>query len=157
MPAPDHAPGAHPAFLWEPPLPAIRALINIAASPRDVWNALITPEGLSGWLVQGARIEPRAGGRVVWTLPPAAEAEPVEARGMLHTFRPTSHIEIAWDRGGTFPARGTRMAFSLARDGDETRLSLVHSGEPLDDEALRAELEKGWKRDLKALQTLLDR
>jgi hypothetical protein len=58
---------------------------------------------------------------------------------------------------GKYEGRGSRISFQVARDGDETRLSLVQSGgEALEDEERRAALDKEWRRDLKALQGMLD-
>jgi len=136
-------------------MPSIRRQILVAAPPRRVWNALTTAEGLSQWWVDEARIEGRKGGRVVLGSQDA-EGEPVEDRGLIHTWRPTSHLEIAFDRIGTGGLAGTHLAFQLAMDGDETRVSLVHSGELLDDAEAYASLDKEWRQALTALQTLLD-
>jgi uncharacterized protein YndB with AHSA1/START domain len=136
-------------------MPAIRQIVHIAATPRAVWKALTTVEGLKSWLVDEARLEPRDGGRVVWAYH-GDDDDMIEGRGMIHKWRPTSHFEISWDRQGPFPSAGTHMVFKLARDGDETRLSLVQSGPVTDDDESRAEILKEWKRDLKALQSMLD-
>lgn len=138
-------------------MPAIRRHIHIAAAPRAIWKALTTAEGLTGWLADEARIEPRKGGRVV-LVNEDDEGNPVEERGMIHKWRPTSHLEIAWDNMGNFPTRGTTVSFQLAIDGDETRLSLVHSGrsEVLDDEERRSQLDTDWRRAFKSLQSMLD-
>lgn len=155
-------------------MPAIRRQINIAAPPRAVWNVLTTGEGLSSWLTVAARIEGREGGRIVLTQGAApgqaageteaegaaetVEARPLEARGIVHTWRPTSHLEIAFDRAGQSELRGSHMAFKLARDGDESRLTLVHSGgEALDDELRRGAIDRAWAQALTQLQALLDR
>lgn len=136
-------------------MPAIRRQINIAAPPRAVWNALTTSEGLARWWASAARIEPREGGRVVVTT--GLEGEEKEGRGLVHTWRPTSHLELAFDRVGDSDLRGTHVAFKLARDGVETRLTLVHSGgEALEDEARRGALDRGWSKALESLQSTLD-
>lgn len=138
---------------------AIRRQINIAAAPRTVWRALTTPEGLAGWWATAAdteaRVEPREGGRIVFS---TGEGEAIaELRGIIHTWRPTSHLELAFDKVGSNELRGSLTAFKLARDGDETRLTLVHSGgEALDDVVRRAFLEKAWDKALNALQSRLD-
>ena len=137
-------------------MPAIRHHVHIASTPRKVWAALTTAEGLMNWWVDEARVDSRKGGRVVIEFEDD-EGNPVEARGMIHTFRPTSHFEIVWDHMGDFPNRGSRMAFKVARDGDEVRVSLVHSGGPLlEDEEQREAMIKEWRRDMRALQGLLD-
>jgi len=137
-------------------MPAIRRHVFIAASPRTVWKALTTVEGLEKWCADEARIDPRKGGRVVFQIEDA-EGEPVEERGIIHTWRPTSHLEIAWDSIGSFPTKSTQVTFKVARDGDETRLSLVHRGAVFDeDEELRAWLDDEWKGRFEFLQSWLD-
>jgi len=120
-----------------------------------VWKALTTSEGLCQWLVDDARFEGRKGGRVVVSAEDEA-GNPIEECGLVHTWRPTSHLELAWDSIGKGPNKGTRWLFQLARDGDETRVSLVHSGSALDDEMLRTMLEQDWSRSMRALQEWLD-
>ncbi len=135
---------------------AIRQQLNIAAPPRTVWNALTTPDGLASWWVDEARIDPREGGRIV-LISEGDDGEPMEERGMVHTFRPTRKLEIAWDNVGQAPTKGTRVAFQVARDGKETRISVVHSGGGvLDEEEAREELDKGWRSALKALRSVLE-
>ena len=136
-------------------MPAIRRHVHIAATPRAVWKALTTPEGLTGWLSDDARIEPRSGGRVVLSSV-GDDGEPVEERGIIHTWRPTSHLEISWDRIGRAETAGSHVSFQVARDGDEVRLSLVHSGDVLDDDAVREALDTEWKQALSALQESLE-
>ncbi len=136
-------------------MPAIRRQINIAAPPRAVWNVITTGDGLARWFAASARVEPREGGRVV--LAREGETESAEARGLIHTWRPTSHLEITFDRAGGSELRGSHIAFKLARDGEESRLTLVHSGgEALEDEARRAAMDGHWAKALVALQALLD-
>ncbi len=135
---------------------AIRQQINIAAPQRTVWNALTTSDGWKGWWADEARVEPREGGRIV-LVTEDDEGKPVEERGIVHELKPTRRLEIAWD--GTSPAKtkGTRLQFTISKDGDETRLALVHSGGGvLDDEAQRAVLDKEWRDALRALRESLE-
>ena len=138
-------------------MPAIRRQINIATSPRAVWNALTTADGLAGWWAASARVEARAGGRIV-LVPIGNEDARAEGRGLIHLWRPTSHLEIAFDRVGESELKGSLVAFKLARDGEETRLTLVHSGgDALDDAERRLALDKGWDKALATLQAMLDK
>lgn len=135
---------------------SIRRHVHIAAPSRAVWNAVTTGEGLSSWWVDSARVDGRQGGRLVlqWT---DDDGKEVEAWGMFHELRPTAQVEVLFDRVGSSPLRGCRLAFQVARDGAETRLSvLLADGEALNDPAQREALDAGWRRDLKALQDLLD-
>ncbi len=135
---------------------AIRHQVNIAVPTRTVWKALTTPEGLTSWWADEARIDARKGGIIVITTE-GEDGEPVEERGILHELRPTRKVEIKWDPGSYPPTAGTRVTFQLARDGDETRLSLVHSGGgALEDEETRAALEKDWHRALRGLRDALE-
>ncbi len=132
---------------------AIRQQINIAVPVRAVWKALTTDDGLAAWWGEAARIDARDGGRVVLSL----GGEGGELRGLVHELRPTRTVEIAWDNVGQASAKGTRVTFGLARDGEETRLSVVHSGAgALDDAEQRAALEESWRKALLKLRTWLE-
>lgn len=135
---------------------AIRQQINIDASPRAVWRALTTEAGVTSWWVDEARMDARAGGRVVLTSQDD-EGNPLEERGIFHEIRPTRKIEIAWDSSSPAPTKGTRIEFHIARDGDETRVSVVHAGGGvLEDEAARGVLDKAWRQALHALRDALE-
>ena len=137
-------------------MPSIRQQLNIAAPPRSVWNAITTAEGLTSWWVDEARIDAREGGRIV-LVSEGDDGEPVEERGLVHTCRPTRKFEIAWDSTSPAPTKGTRIQFQVARDGRETRISIIHSGGGiLDDEEQWPELDRGWKLALKALRRSLE-
>ena len=138
-------------------MPAIRRHIHIATGPRRVWKALTTAEGLTSWLADEARIDARKGGRVVM-VGEDDDGNPVTELGIIHKWRPTSHLEIIWDTIGDFPTRGSKVAFQLALDGDETRLSNIHSGggSLFENEEERSQLDTDWRRALKGLQSMLD-
>lgn len=137
-------------------MPAIRRQINIAASPRTVWRALTTAEGLCSWWADDARVDAREGGRIVLQSEDD-DGNPVEERGIFHELRPIRKIEIAWDSSSPAPTKGTRITFQVARDGDETLVNLVHSGGgPLDDEEQREALDKTWRQALLALRDALE-
>jgi uncharacterized protein YndB with AHSA1/START domain len=136
-------------------MPAIRRQVHIVCSPRAAWRALTTAEGLEKWLADDARIDGRKGGRVVLS-GTGFDAEN-EARGIVHTWRPTAKFEVAWDSVGQFEGKSSHFSFVVARDGDETRVSIVHSGgEALDDEERREKLDVVWKDAFATLQALLD-
>jgi len=135
---------------------AIRQQINIAAPIRAVWNALTTKDGLEAWWADEARVDATVGGRLVITVDDA-EGQPIEERGLFHKLRPTREIEIAWDSTSPAPTKGTRILFQVARDRDETRLRVVHSGGGvLNDEESREDLDKWWRRQLKMLRRDLE-
>lgn len=137
-------------------MPSIRQQINIAAPTRVIWNLLTTAEGWTQWWAEEARLEPRSGGRIVLTIE-GDDGEPVEERGVFHALRPTRKLEIAWDATSPAKTRGTRLQFTISRDGDEARLALIHSGGGiLDDEEERASLEREWRSALRALRSHLE-
>jgi len=135
-------------------LATVRQQINIAASARVIWNALTTAEGLSSWWVDEARVDTRAGGRVVITTEDE-NGEPIEEIGMFQQLRPTRKIEIKWGSNSPGALRKTRLEFVLARDGDETRVAVIHSGVE-EDEDDNAALEKEWRQALLALRSSLE-
>lgn len=76
---------------------------------------------------------------------------------MFHECRPTRRIEIAWDASSPDPiTRGTRVQISLGQQGDETQVMILHSGEPLNDDATRSAIEAAWKADLLRLRAALE-
>ncbi len=134
---------------------AIRRHVHISCTPRAAWRALTTAEGLEKWLADEARIDGRKGGRVVLS-GTDFDAEH-DACGIVHTWRPTAKFEVSLDNVGQFEAKGGHVSFQVARDGDETRVSVVHSGgEALTDEERREKLIEAWKSALSSLQQLLD-
>jgi uncharacterized protein YndB with AHSA1/START domain len=137
-------------------MPAIRRQINIAAPQRTVWNMLTTADGWKAWYADEARFDANSGGRVVLQTEDD-DGNPVEEVGTVLTFKPTRKLEIRWERGTTANTVDTVLSFGLARDGDETRVSLIHRGAgPLEEEEARAELDKTWRQSLKALRGVLE-
>ncbi len=137
-------------------MPSIRRQINIDASPRQVWRAITTTAGWTSWYADEARVDARKGGRITLTTLDD-DGEPVDEVGIFLAFRPIRKMEVSWDSASPAATKGTRLSFQVARDGDETRLSLVHSGGGvLDDEDARAELEREWRQAFIALRDHLE-
>ncbi len=135
---------------------SIRRQVNIAATQRAVWNAFTSVDGWTSWYADEARCDARVGGRVVLVADYDDDENPIEEAGVFHKLRPTSKLEIAFDRCPT-PMSGARLAIQLARDGDETRVSMVLSkAEALSDDEQREELDATWRRAFSALQSALD-
>ena len=134
---------------------AIRRHVYIANGARAVWQALTTAEGLEKWLAEDARVDGRVGGRVVLSGTDLDSEH--DLVGIIHTWRPTSRLEISWDSIGVAETKGSSVLFQVARDGDETKVNIVHSGgEATDDEERREKLDNAWKVALETLQALLD-
>lgn len=134
---------------------SVRQQINIDASPRTVWKQLTTSEGLSAWWADEARVDPTTGGRVVLTSEDD-EGAPLEERGTFLEVRPTRRLEIKFDPGSPGPTAGSRLKFQIARDGEETRVGVIHSGAFLEDAEIFARYDKEWKSALKALRSSLE-
>lgn len=129
-------------------MPMIRRQVSIEASPRAAWNAFTRPEGLQAWIASSARVDGRQGGRVQLGM-----ADGTEHGGYFHGFRPTSRLEVRWDRG---PWKGAFTSVAIARDGAETVVNLQHDGPGMDDEATRAPLDEFWRKVLLGLRDKLE-
>jgi uncharacterized protein YndB with AHSA1/START domain len=134
---------------------SIRRQVTIDAAPRAIWGALTTGDGLAGWLCDEARVDARTGGRVVLKME-ADDGSPIEQTGVLLTCRPTSKLEIAWDKASQGPWKGTTTTFSVARDGEESVVNLVHAGSLLENADTRTRLDTDWRRALTALRDTLE-
>jgi uncharacterized protein YndB with AHSA1/START domain len=131
----------------------IRRQISIAATPRTVWNALTTAEGL-GWLGAEARVDARAGGRI--TLKVKSAGDPVEETGIFHVFRPTAKLEITWDKFSKGPWKSMLTQVQVVRDRGETVVNVQHIGDALEDAAVRDGIDATWKRALMKLRDSLE-
>jgi uncharacterized protein YndB with AHSA1/START domain len=137
-------------------MPSIRRQIHIAAGNRAVWRMLTTSDGWTQWYADEARVDGRKGGRVILQSEDD-EGELVDEVGTIVTWRPTSKLEIRWDTSSPALTKGTALTFTVGREGDETRLALIHSGGgPLDDEEARAALDTTWRQSLTALRDALE-
>lgn len=130
----------------------IRRQVSIDASSRTIWQALTTPDGLKKWLVSEARVDARAGGRLVVKV----KGQDAEDVGFIHVFRPTGRLEIHWDKSAPGPWRGTRTAFQVAVDGGETVLNVQHMSPTFEDAAIRTPIDGAWKDALLSLRDGLE-
>ncbi|RYD31225.1 MAG: hypothetical protein EOP85_22990 [Verrucomicrobiaceae bacterium] len=103
--------------------------IRIPASPEKVWDALTKPELVKTWhMAPLQKIELEKDGEIVYARDgnvlisgTITEVEP--AAKLAHTFRfgTTGH-------SGTETDGSTLVTYTLAKDGTETVLKVVHSG-----------------------------
>ena len=128
----------------------IRRPIQINAPTRAVWNALITTEGIAGWLGSG-RVDGREGGRFVCKL-----ASGGEVTGIVNCWRPTAKAEVVFDKHSAAPWGGTTLTFAVARDGKQAAVHVLHGGATLDDDAVSAPLDAQWKTWLVAVRDQLE-
>jgi uncharacterized protein YndB with AHSA1/START domain len=120
--------------------------IMIDATPETIWPFLTDPEKHLEWLGSAVDIDPRPGGvyRVLMRGQFQSAGEYVEVvpnEKVVFTF--------GWEQDGhPIPAGSTTIEISLQRDGDKTRVRLVHSGLP--DDAVE-DHRHGWEHYLNRL------
>jgi len=99
----------------------VRAEIDVAASPEDVWDAITTGRGLDAWFMGTSSVEPRLGGAVRTDLGGFSLEATITAWDPPHRFATTT------PEGDD----GALMAFEYViegRGGDRAHLRYVHSG-----------------------------
>ena len=139
-------------------------VIDIKATPEEVFRALTDPEEIVKWFVPGARVDPRVGGEYVKVWGPG-----MESKATISAWEPGTHFASYTDRSFAFGAQGKpvdtgvvrRMAVDYyieAIGGGITRLRLVQSGfgpeSPWDDEF--ESTKTGWADYLKKLKNVLE-
>lgn len=132
----------------------VRRQVTIEASPRAIWAALTTPDGLKSWLADDATVIPSAAGRVTITM--EGDEGPLTETGRFHTVRPTSKLEIHFDKFSPGPWKGSALTYTIAREGDQTVVNVLHSGAAFDDPAVFKDVDDGWRRALVALRDGLE-
>jgi uncharacterized protein YndB with AHSA1/START domain len=118
--------------------------IEIHASPDEVFDYLITPEGITAWMGERAVVDPRPDG--VFEVDIAGYA----IRGRyLEVDRPR-RVVVSWGVAGSdeLPAGASQVSFTLFSTPGGTRLDVLHSGLP---ELLIAGHVYGWEHFLPRL------
>jgi uncharacterized protein YndB with AHSA1/START domain len=140
------------------PTDRIETDVHIAAPLQRVWELITTAEHLGTWFGNaGADVELRPGGAFALHWKDAGSFY-----GRVEAVEPPHRVAYRWlSRRGSRdePREGnsTLIEFTLAQDGDGTRLAVVESGfDALDagaDErtALLADHTAGWPRELNEL------
>jgi uncharacterized protein YndB with AHSA1/START domain len=122
-----------------------RQSIVIEAEPELVFDYFVAPEALVRWMGDRAVLDPRPGGEfTLWFDDRCVQGRYVEVD------RPR-RLVITWGRQGSreLPPFSSTLEVSFARDGEGTRVSIVHHGLPAS-EAPRHAL--GWQHYLARLQ-----
>ena len=115
---------------------SIRQTVLLPGSPEEVYQALMSTKGHSGFTGAPARISPRVGGTfMAWGgYIHGKNLELIPSRRIVQTWRPSEE---------TWPTRYfSKVTFVLSRAGKRTRLRFVHSGVPSDHVE---HLAAGWK------------
>jgi uncharacterized protein YndB with AHSA1/START domain len=119
----------------------------LIAAPREVVFPYFTdPARLTTWIGVAALLDPRPGGTF--------RVEPNGRDVVLGEYvevEPPRRVVFTWGFEGSSPAvrqGASRVEVTLERDGDGTRVVLLHHGLP---DAMRAAHEEGWTHYLARL------
>ncbi|MEV0396982.1 SRPBCC domain-containing protein [Polymorphospora rubra] len=135
----------------------IRREIFIKATVGHVWELITRAEHVQVWFAfDGAEIDPRPGGALVHTW-----KEHGSFRGVIEQIDPPTVFSYRYSSvpdEDPRPGYQTLVTFTLAADGDGTRLTVVESG--FDELAMGPEQQRihlqgaadGWAGGLSALQ-----
>ena len=138
-------------------------IIDLKATPEEVFRALTDPEQIVKWFVPGARVEPRVGGEYVKVWGPG-----MESTSTISAWEPGKHFGTQSERSKTYGHKGpvdtgvVQMCVDYhieSLGGGITRLRLVQSGfgpeAAWDDEF--TDTKSGWADFLKKLKELVEK
>jgi len=130
-------------------MPEYATEISIRATPDEVFDYLVTAEGLTAWMGQYAVVEPEVGGAFQVDIAGA----PIRGE-YLEVVRPR-RVVVSWGLAGSdeFPPGTSRVAFTLTATADGTRVELVHSDLP---ELRVAGHVEGWAHFLPRLASICE-
>ena len=102
--------------------------VDIRASPAEVFEYLVTPEGMTAWMGQRAVLDPRPGG----TFEVDIAGSPIRGQ-FLEVDRP-HRVLVSWGVAGNaeLPPGTSTVSFTLTPTREGTRVDLLHSGLPDD-------------------------
>jgi uncharacterized protein YndB with AHSA1/START domain len=113
------------------PAPEVRVVMEIAATPEEVWQSLITPSAVNQWFnTKAAEIDPRVGGayKVGWRYTIDGR-DVVGGPTTILEYDPPRRLVLDWpDWRGDPEVSGQTIAFELAPKGTGTTLTFVHTG-----------------------------
>lgn len=120
--------------------------IEIDATPADVFEFLVTDEGMTTWMGQYAELDPRVGGDF------AVNIAGYCIRGQYLEIERPHRVVFSWGMAGSpdLPPGASKVAFTLTPTARGTRVDLVHSDLPETELAGHA---RGWTHFLPRLQT----
>jgi uncharacterized protein YndB with AHSA1/START domain len=125
-------------------------------APETIWKALTTGALIGRWLMEAHGFEPVVGNRFTYKTTPAGAWDGTISCEVLEVA-PNRRLVYSW-RGGHEANVGygsrldTVVTWTLARAGNGTRVSVVHSGFvlPRNDTAYR-NMSDGWKKVVRNL------
>jgi uncharacterized protein YndB with AHSA1/START domain len=133
----------------------VRQTHEYDASPTTVFQHLTDTKRLDTWWTTGSVSEPRVGGKYRYEFFVTKEAKKAgkqdhKQEGTYTVFEPAKALAYPWDYG-----RPTQVRFDFEAHGKGTRLRLVHTDIPDDDEA-EGMLAGGWQFFLANLKSVLE-
>jgi len=125
-----------------------RHSILIHARQDEVFRYFVEPEAIVAWMGDEASVDPQPGGIFLLRF----DDKIVEGRYIEVT--PPSRLTIGWGRKGSasFPPHTSRLEVILATEDAGTRVTIVHHGLPVDEQARHA---LGWKHYLARLERVV--
>ncbi len=139
-------------------------IIDLHATPEEVFRAVTDPEQIAKWFAPEARVDPRVGGEYYFSWGPG-----MEGRTTIVAWDPGKHFGTCSERSITYGSKGkvdTGVVQKMCVDyyieslgGGMTRLRLVQSGfgpEASWDDEFNA-TKSGWGGFLKKLAGLFEK
>jgi uncharacterized protein YndB with AHSA1/START domain len=129
-------------------------VLEIAASPEDVWKTITEAAELVRWFPLQAEVLPQAGGHITYAW------GDLVGRCSILEWHPVSHLKTSWMQAPSTGAESSAVAVDwfLEGSGGKTRLRLVHSGFGAGaewDEEFNG-TNRGWKFELYSLKHYLE-
>ncbi len=131
------------------PMAEYATSIEIEASPEEVFEYLVTPDGMTAWMGQRANLEPCPDGAFEVDI----AGSPIRGR-YLQVDRP-HRVVVSWGVADSadFPPGASRVSLTLTPTAHGTRVDLLHSGLP---DVTVAGHADGWAHFLPRLLTVAE-
>ncbi len=132
-------------------MPDIMHLIKIGASPKRVYAALTTAEGVRSWWTRDADLDTHVGGTGEFRF---SYGSPVVTQVRVEELVPS--MRVGWKTISSLRPEwaGTMISFDLRAEGGDTFLSFAHRGFAQADKIYA--LTTGWGYYLVSLQQYLE-
>ena len=101
--------------------------VTVNAPPPAVFEALTAADRLQRWFLSRADTDPRPGGSFNFAWDFADAAQNGAQLGKFVDLTPGKKVSYTWEAKPS-PAPLTLVTFTLAPDGDGTRVNLAHTG-----------------------------
>lgn len=136
----------------------VEGRVLVRAEPGPVWEALATARGLDGWFTNGASVDPRPGGRLVFRWERRGPDEFTGAcEGTVLEARPPRRFAFRWPVDAR--TYETTVEIDLEARGGATLVSLVEHGFAEGPAGLKEMLGRssGWGEALALMRLFVER